>query len=672
MEICSHNLFSMNCRTMHSQWMSQAMGAAAEKSGHPAYQPLHELRIPVVDHASSSPPAARSFPSVEDEEARHGPLNDFTGGASPANSEIRATFSIFREPVPTDEASLSVRSPRKMPVDTSSDNIAPQADLSFQNTIDHKREPPSSLYGGHFSHQFFGLPVQPRPLSNTMAGDVSDISPECEKPTEPPMPKGNNDVLRDTDSDSELDDSDDGNGEGGGTPVQPSNQGRPSSPIRRPTYTHLSDVSNDSVDDAGGKKQPAASYANPKTWKPIGTAHGQPLPNFSYFFANHPRHTNDTPGTVSTAVFEEYVFKVLTQTLPKTKLSKLLSRLQARLNDNTPNIKSGKAFVRELHSFNGAQPSVSQKFGNISEDRGQSVTREVTRDEQHLRSLNDEHEIVDHSHDDEENAAGSQEEKQQAPEQSSPPEEQQFQQNAIIQLHVDQMQPGKPRAMYSLSEKPPTMGAEACTPVVHNSPKPAKELVLPTHFNEVGMQSAALSEEAVVQLPPQSPMELCSPQPFSHVQHCNTEDSAENGPGPVVPSAELVSGLPAQLSSSSHDHPMEPIFVTQPSALFPEAVPQHSPPLESESMPGTSRSVVAFFSRQAPAQQDVGEEHVRAFERKSREPWDHKGLLRFIALNAFTLPHHVWIEREEGQPRRSMRIAMKKQVKTCVLRERLS
>ncbi|XP_049852684.1 uncharacterized protein LOC126333320 [Schistocerca gregaria] len=706
MEICSDNMFLLNWRSIHNLWLSQTMGTASEKSCHPAYQLLSGLGIPALDQASSPqlqqpPPAASSFPSVEDEEARHAPLNDVTGGASPASSEVRATISIFHEPIPRDDANLSAYVSRKMSVDTSSDNTAPQAEPSFQNTTAHRRQPyafPSTSsfgsYGAHGSDQSLGFSVQPRPASHNAVGDVSDNCPEYEGPTDPPMPKGNQDVPSHTDSDSELDDSDDGDGDGlgdGDTPVQPSKQGRPGSPIRRPTYTHLSDVSNDSVDDSDGKKQATASY--PKPWKRIENAYVQALPLYSSLLASQLLLINDRPGTVSTAMLEECLFNILIQALPKTRLLKLLSKWQARLSDNIPNFKTEKTTFLGLHVSNATQNSVTQQFGNINVDRGQSVDREATRNKQHHRSDNNEYEMVDLTPDDEKNAAGAQEEKQQVAEKSSPLGEQQFQQNSNIQPHIEQMQPGDPPAIHSLPEDPPPMGAEACTPAVQLPAPLAQEFVLPIHLNEAGIQSAALSEEAAVALSPQSPMQLCSRQPFSHVQDCTTEEPAENRPGPVAPFAELVSGLPAELPSSSHDHPMKQFFVAEPSAVLPASVaehpspmesepepsallpvslPEHSPPMESEPLLGTSQSVVAPSSSQVPAQEDARKAHAGFFERRSREPWDHKGLLSFVARHAFTLPHHVWAERKEGQPRRSMRIAMKKQVNTYFPRERLS
>ncbi|XP_046990943.1 uncharacterized protein LOC124596026 [Schistocerca americana] len=693
MEICSDNMFLLNWRGIHNPWLSQTMGTTSEKSCHRAYQLLSGLGIPALDQASSlqrqqPPKAVSSFPSIEDEEARHAPLNDVTGGASPASSEVRATISIFHEPIPRGDANLSAYVSRKMSVDTSSDNTAPQAEPSFQNITAHGRQPyafPSTSsfgpYGAHGSHESLGS-VQPRPASHNAVGDVSDNCPEYEGSTDPPMPKGNQDVPSHTDSDSELDDSDDGDGDGD-TPVQPSKQGQPGSPIRRPTYTHLSDVSNDSVDDSDGKKQATASY--PKPWKRIENAYVQALPLYSSLLASQFLLINDRPGTVSSAMLEECLFNILIQALPKTRLLKLLSKWQARLSDNIQNFKTEKASFLGLHVSNATQNSVTQQFGNINVDRGQSVDREATRNKQHHRSDNNEYEMVDLTPDDEKKVAGAQEEKQQVAEQSSPLGEQQFQQNSIIQPHIEQMQPGDPPAMHSLPDDPPPTGAEACTPAVQLPAPLAQEFVLPIHLNEAGMQSAALSEEAAVALSPQSPMQLCSAQPFSHVQDCTTEEPAENRPRPAAPSAER--------SSSSHGHPMEPIFVAEPSALLPASVaehsspmesepepsallpaslPEHSPPMESEPLRGTSQSVVAPSSCQVPAQQDARKGRAGFFERRSREPWDHKGLLSFVARHAFTLPHHVWAERKEGQPRRSMRIAMKKQVNTYFPRERLS
>ncbi|XP_049852685.1 uncharacterized protein LOC126333336 [Schistocerca gregaria] len=76
-------------------------------------------------------------------------------------------------------------------------------------------------------------------------------------------------------------------------------------------------------------------------------------------------------------------------------------------------------------------------------------------------------------------------------------------------------------------------------------------------------------------------------------------------------------------------------------------------------------------SQQSPNLEAEARKCAPATGKRSREPWDHKGLLNFVAENAFKLPRHVWTERKEGERRKSMRLAKKMQSRRYFLRPRL-
>ncbi|XP_049801809.1 uncharacterized protein LOC126236496 [Schistocerca nitens] len=157
-----------------------------------------------------------------------------------------------------------------------------------------------------------------------------------------------------------------------------------------------------------------------------------------------------------------------------------------------------------------------------------------------------------------------------------------------------------------------------------------------------------------------------------------TQLSSASTSSPTTPSSQANSSQPPTASPPAGRHQVQypPMAVGQDSPLqLPEfSSPEHqvqSPPtaVGQDSPLQLPEFSMSLLYPRSPELSGVATKS-KAIVKRSREPWDHKGLFQFVASFAFSLPRHIWIQRREGEPRRSVRIAEKLKAKRYFLRPR--
>ncbi|XP_049852682.1 uncharacterized protein LOC126333259 [Schistocerca gregaria] len=157
-----------------------------------------------------------------------------------------------------------------------------------------------------------------------------------------------------------------------------------------------------------------------------------------------------------------------------------------------------------------------------------------------------------------------------------------------------------------------------------------------------------------------------------------TQLSSASTLSPTNPSSQANSSQPPTASPPAGRHqvqsPAKAVGQDSPLQLPEFSSPEHqvqSPPtaVGQDSPLQLPEFSISLLYPRSPKLSGVATKS-KAIAKRSREPWDHKGLFSFVVSFAFSLPRHIWTQRREGEPRRSVRIAEKLKAKRYFLRPR--
>ncbi|XP_049950244.1 uncharacterized protein LOC126457741 [Schistocerca serialis cubense] len=620
-------------------------------------------------------------PAIEDEETRHGFLSHISGSGSAFSGEMAPTVSKFSDTIQPGNIDSAVEQVHVSSLDGASGVSENQLTSSVQklhvNTHNHLPAAevtsssfnPFAEYGCYSVHP---LATHQQSMEYAPVSTMSDESDtlESEQPTDLSMPKN---ALQNVDGGSTADENSCQNADA----FQDSCYGRTESPICQLTYTHLSDVSNDSEEDLD------------ENLKNLQTS----TPSFAKKrFEQLVPHQLALPWISTQPIIERaniYMFDLVASFAqmfmdPSAIILYICWLLRNQFLD----------MIELSHKV----PKQKQKIVELKEDsfyvHSDATSSAENMADEHMQPEGEEFEVIhvnpdddDDDDDDDKSGVGSEQLHVQSPTVCSlsnqqllaevPTEVQRAEQNTLplqkpispispltvpsvshlesSTLSMDSiMSPEKDtKALLFLSQ--PSSSRNPCAQQNYYFPLPTLKEQSHSSRDKDMRQHFTDASSTQLLLPGSTTISAAQKRPYRETE-AMCEAAQCSGPKQLRRSLRLQSvakestctSVKRNMRPRNHQDRRRPKPADEEVQCMTPTRPQQSPYLEAETR------------KCAPATR-----------KRSREPWDHKGLLSFVAQNAFKLPRHVWTERKEGEQRKSMRLAKKMQSRRYFLRPRL-